>query len=178
VVSFPWTAGAIGTYVFVANGLFDPDFTSTGHQPLYFDQLAAIYNHYTVVASKIKLTISPVDNTSPTSYLSVYVDDDASGPANLQARLEQSTCTNTVIPFGSGATKTIVTKSYNAKQMFGGDPLSDTQQEGTIASNPNELAYFLITTGDIASTNLGKISALVEIEYKTVWSELKSINVS
>jgi len=40
------TSGAVSTYVFAANGLYDPNITGTGHQPMGFDQLLQFYNHY------------------------------------------------------------------------------------------------------------------------------------
>ena len=46
------TAGAVTYQVMSANGIFDPDLTSTGHQPLYRDNYAAIYDVYTVLGSK------------------------------------------------------------------------------------------------------------------------------
>lgn len=49
------TAASIDVHVFSANGLYDPDVTSTGNQPRLFDQYMALYNHYTVVAAAISV---------------------------------------------------------------------------------------------------------------------------
>ena len=76
---FSITGTTVGSqqHVFRGNSLFDPDLTSTGHQPLYFDQWATIYNDYLVSASKIELRVEnkdsdpalvkivPSNNTSP-----------------------------------------------------------------------------------------------------------------
>lgn len=64
VISLTGTTGAVGSYTFRANSLFDPDLTGTGHQPRYFDTLCgadnstAPYQSYEVRAAKIKCTFS------------------------------------------------------------------------------------------------------------------------
>ncbi len=45
--------GAVTIHRYAMNGLFDPDLTSTGHQPMGFDQLAEIYKGYRVISAKI-----------------------------------------------------------------------------------------------------------------------------
>jgi len=40
--------GLSSEYIYRANSLFDPDRTSTGHQPLGFDTMAQAYSHYRV----------------------------------------------------------------------------------------------------------------------------------
>jgi len=47
------TSGSSNSYFFSANGLFDPNTTGTGHQPMGFDQMMLMYEQYTVFASKI-----------------------------------------------------------------------------------------------------------------------------
>jgi len=44
-------------WIFGANGLYDTDITSTGHQPLYFDNYMQVYQKYRVNYSKIQLTV-------------------------------------------------------------------------------------------------------------------------
>lgn len=41
--------------VFRTNSIFDPDFTGTGHQPMFRDLWASMYDHYTVLACDIEL---------------------------------------------------------------------------------------------------------------------------
>jgi len=54
------TAGGVPYYnhIFRANSLYDPDYTGTGHQPLYFDQYAAIYDRYKVRGCKLVMVIN------------------------------------------------------------------------------------------------------------------------
>ncbi len=60
--AFTLTAGAVGVYgteqVFRLNSIYDPDLTSTGHQPYGHDTMATLYNRYRVNRVRICLKIS------------------------------------------------------------------------------------------------------------------------
>lgn len=47
------TSGAIAKRIFRGNSLYDPDLTGTGTQPMGFDQLMTLYEHYRVMGSEI-----------------------------------------------------------------------------------------------------------------------------
>lgn len=51
--------GVVGQYTFRGNSCFDPDYTSGGHQPQYYDQLATLYTRYRVYGSRI--TVSAIN---------------------------------------------------------------------------------------------------------------------
>lgn len=59
-------AGAIAAYALSLNSAFDPlGGMSATQQPLGFDQYAALYNRYSVVAWRISLEVVSTDNTNP-----------------------------------------------------------------------------------------------------------------
>jgi len=49
--------GSIGSYVYRINDLFDPNFSGTGHQPYFRDQMYALYNYGKVLSASIKLSL-------------------------------------------------------------------------------------------------------------------------
>jgi len=158
-----------GSFQFSANGLFDPNITSVGHQPMYFDNLSAIYDHYTVLRSRIVVELLP--DTIPYNVV-LYVDDDTS-IASFGGAAEQpsSTPIHAVLP--QSAKPLRLTRSWDANAYFGGDILDNDNLQGTASANPTEQSYFtlvgLTTTG--AS---GSMSFSVRIEYEAVWDELKT----
>jgi hypothetical protein len=58
------TAGGSDGYVIALQGPYDPRFAAGGHQPQYFDQLAALYIYHIVRRVKLSLSASPLAITS------------------------------------------------------------------------------------------------------------------
>lgn len=171
-ITFACSAGSTPSYVYSCNGMYDPDITGTGHQPLYYDQLAAIYNHYHVVASKFKLTLTN-SSTSVSQNITVFVNDDSTIVPNYQSIKEQSSASSSiVVPFTSPL---VMTKYWSAKKNFGGSIISNPNLEGTVSSNPTEQSTFCVFAQ--ASDGSGSVTTFgfVEIEYTAVWTELKDI---
>jgi hypothetical protein len=54
--------GTVAGHVFRANSPYDPDYTASGHQPRYFDQIMPLYDHYQVLGSKI--TVKFINNSN------------------------------------------------------------------------------------------------------------------
>ncbi len=61
-VSVLINSAAVSRQEFSGNSLFDPNFTGTGAQPEYFDQLAALYNRYRVYGSAVQVTLLPFNS--------------------------------------------------------------------------------------------------------------------
>lgn len=57
-------AAALDTYFWRGNGCYDPDYSSTGHQPFSFDQWTAFYDRYTVISSRAELKV--ISGATPT----------------------------------------------------------------------------------------------------------------
>lgn len=165
------TAGSLATHVFSANGMYDPNITSTGHQPMYFDELAAIYDHYTVVSSFIKVTISTGSSSNAPAQLVLALDDDATGTGNVNFAAEGNRSVCKTIGQSANA-PVILTSSWSAKQ-FGPNPLDNDNLQGSSAANPTEVSNWIIylnsLNGQNTAVNLG-----IEIWYNAVWDELKT----
>lgn len=172
---FTSTTGVPAVYKFATNGLYDPDVSGGGHQPYYFDQLAALYNHYTVIGSKITVTITPDTASTLGVVAGVYINDDTTTtPVSLTDFLEtnQSRWKMTVPQQGKS---TVFINKWSAKKTFGGSVLANDDLKGTSSSNPAETSVFnfFLSAADTASTVA--VDAIVRIDYIVEWSELKDI---
>lgn len=178
VIQIGAVGGAVQNYSFIANGMFDPNHSGTGHQPLYFDQLSAIYNHYVVLNSKITVKATVVGTVTQPVALAVYVNDDTTvTPASPQIAAEQSSAKyGTVLPDGNG-TLTLVNR-YSAKQNFGPGAISDPNLQGTVSANPTEVMAFTISGQAIDLVSTWGTYCFVTIEYDVVWQELRDIGAS
>lgn len=167
-------AGARNDFLFSCNGMFDPSFTGGAHQPLYFTQLSALYDHYTVIASKIKLTMKKSDvATNTVMYANLSINDDTTVTAGFLAQMEHPSAVKGVL---NGYDDTLVlVKKWSAKQTFGGSVLGNDNLQGTITANPTEQSFFHLAVDSSVGTILTTSTMIVEIDYIAVWDELRDI---
>lgn len=164
------------------NGMYGPEGNFTGHQPYYFDQLTPIYDHYTVVGSKIKLTISRVSDPQDGAELdTIRVGTciaDSATQITYPVVVERPSGSVTVLnsPDGANNQKVVVMK-WSARKAFGSAAISDPNLQGTAAANPSEQQWFYVQLGDNGSGR-DVVSVTAEVEYIAVWQELKSVAIS
>lgn len=161
---------------FYTNGLYDPYVALGGLQPLYFDQLSAIYNHYTVMKSRIKVTIIP--NTVDGFVGGILIDDDGSPAVTfLDTMMEQPSAVSLVSQRDVNAM--VLYKRWDCKSVFGPNPLDNDSLEGDATRNPNETQAWVIYMRPQETTVPNMIfDCTFEIEYDTIWHELKLITGS
>jgi hypothetical protein len=173
-------SGSIKLYVLSANGMYDPNISGTGHQPTYFDAMSAIYDHYTVLKSKIHVQVAPHSATSTSDNLVVgVVQHDSASPAfTIAANCCEQPLAQYLMIDGDQGPSTLVAPSFDltfdAFRTFGSRALSDPELRGTPASNPTEQNYFVLFAQDSNITNTVAIDYLVTIEFEAEWTELKA----
>lgn len=154
-------------YVFSANGLYDPDLTGTGHQPMGFDQLMAFFNHYVVMSSRIKVEMVNSDATQNT-YAALSVQR-GSSPLNVWNRIiEEGNVTHTILGCGQEAGGPIPPRLTRSVRIadFQSVPnvLNDDTLRGSASTNPSTVVSFMVYTYAQGTTS-GHISASVTLEY-------------
>lgn len=158
--------GAVAQHQFRANSCYDPDYTGTGGQPYYFDQLMQMYSKYTVVGSK--MTVMPFGNTTTGEYsiVGIYRDTDATlRTANLVECME-APGTKWVGLGDANQNPRRLTITYSAKKMHGANPIANEDLDGTASTNPTDSDFFTIFTGcPTSTTNPGTVTINVVIEY-------------
>lgn len=163
-----------GTYKFSCNSLFDPNVSAAGHSALYFKQVGALYDHYTVIQSKIKVSAIPYGTGNIASQLTLVIDDDTAQayPVPYQV-LEQTDAVGKTIA-GGATTPTYLSRSWNAQDFFGPSPLDQDSLHGTLTTSPAEQSYYILNFVGL-TTGTAQVYITVEIEYTAIWTELKDI---
>lgn len=169
------------TYSFLANGLYDPNVTGTGHQPMNYDTWQSVYDHYTVIGSKINVRWIPnVTTNALPGIMGIALTDDGTltSGQSLQYLIEQKlvSVNKHVIGIVSSGKYSQVTKTFSAKKFFGkpnNTMIGDDEYRGSSATNPNEKAYFEVFVVPVGGDNPGDFSLIVTIDYIAVWTEPK-----
>lgn len=175
--------GNLAIYNFSANGLFDPNRSGTGHQPIGFDTMMTLYEQWTVVRSRIKVTAINIGDDAVR--VAVYLNPDITA-SSITATMENGLLQSKVLvgsspDSGSNRMKTLELtcdipkyfgKSFNAI-------LADPQMYGTISSDPGEQVYFTIAAWDpFTSSSSAGVAFDVTISYDVMYWEPKKIGSS
>lgn len=171
-VAVSGTAGVPFKYQFSCNGLYDPNITGTGHQPMYFDQVAGLYNQYRVIGSKLRASWSTGSGTTVPYIFGCYIDDDSAAFISQNDILEQkSTKWTSIAPQTPNMGN--IQMFWSARSNFG-PAYVDQNFQGTGSANPSEQQYFTLFGYAQDSTSAVAGWVTVELEYITIWNELRS----
>lgn len=171
-------AAVVGNYVFSANGLFDPNITGTGHQPMGFDQMMVFYNHYTVIRSVAKVHIT--NTSTPATHVGLSIQGSSTVTTDYRSLLENGQIVYTTLTpqllYGANCE---LKAAVNTASFQGIDnAMDDPDMRGDSASNPVEQLYFVLTTwcttGAIATAN----QADVVIDYDCIFHEPRQGTIS
>lgn len=174
LVTLSFVSSQTAHHVFSCNGLYDPDVTGIGTQPYYFDQLMAIYDHYTVMGSKITATLQGYTSSSsyPLTFM-IGVNDDATIQDNL---LREQAGTNSAAVNLNSEPK-VLNNTWSARATFGPGTTSDPNMRGSASANPTESSTFAVA---IKSPTVDTVTAYlrVVVDYNAIFSELKDAAAS
>lgn len=174
----PTVGGLPASYVFSLNGLYDPNITGVGHQPLGFDQLMPMYNHYTVIGAKIKVIANNTDVSHGCTVL-LQIKDTATTSNSAVEMIENGLTKYCLLgPELSGSsTKTLYNKC-SMKEFFGKNIVTEHDYRGTNGTNPPEQVYAHIQAYPRTTSDQDAVFCTVEISYVAILHEPKQLGNS
>nr|QXP07591.1 MAG: putative capsid protein [Arizlama virus] len=175
------TAGVAQKYTFRANGMYDPDYTGSGHQAMFRDDMTLHYKNYTVLNSSIRWNITP--NSTEPSVWKAFTDDAASGTAQtLNELVEQRGMSSMCETHNSSGKFQVLKSSYSV------DKWSKTSLKGVMAddtyctaagADPTNVVYFNIIRAPLANTQvLDHLYMVVQVTYLVLWRDTLIANSS
>lgn len=184
------TTGAIQVYS--ANSIHDPDVTGTGAQPYGHDTYATMWNHYTVLSSKIQIDIVGANTTGvygPPHVVCLSLSDAALGAATAGSidagGTWQIRCMAGDCAYGQAVTDAVskvhtrFKKSFVATKFYSTTSPEDNPNLGAaFGASPSERAYFSIQATSPDGGDCVSASYLVTIDYDVLLQEPKTLALS
>lgn len=173
--SYVLTALNAYTQICRLNGLQDPNQTGIGHQPYGFDQLAAIYNRYRVIATSY--VINAYNGTNPIR-VGCLPTNDASAVSGISELCENPRA-KFILQYPQGNTKILKGKVYlpslagRSKSQY----MADDRYQSDISTNPVESLSLYITGATMTDANVD-ITLTITMEYTVEWFDAKAIDQS
>lgn len=162
----PGGGGSISVHVFSANGMYDPDITGSGHQPRGFDQYMALYDHYTVVGSKITLQVCPRSGSTYPTIVGVTLKDAATVLANGNEYMEGRGSVYRLLGAGESAQSVVLTNTFSLRKFQSvKDPLDSDGSRGTPSGNPTEQSYFHCWAEPVQGQDSYPLDVVVTIDF-------------
>lgn len=171
------------THFFSCNGLYDPDITGVGHQPMGFDVIMPLYDHYVGIGATITATFTSTSTTSAgLAKVGICLKDSASVSFGTNSHvMEQQRCiTRHLGTMGSDKGIQVIKWKVNPNTFLSrSKPLSDPDIRGTASTNPAEQCYFVLWATGISTTAVpATVICEVQIEYTGVFIEPKLLGQS
>jgi len=165
------TSGVLTKFTYAWNSTYDPNQSGGGHQPLYRDTFASIYDHYAVVRAR---AIIRIVNPGTTSVLcGVVTDDDTTSSATFQTLMEQSHgSTQHLTPISGSKSEVIFRPTWDCVKVLGVDPYSSQDYKAAVGSDPSELSTLVVwAIPDDGSTTV-TLNCVIELVQEVLWTEL------
>lgn len=173
VEQFSITSGATsGVYTFRLNSMFDPNFTGTGHQPLFRDVMTGIFAHYRVNSCKFKLT--PMIRNNQNIMFAVLATQDsgynpaiALFPTNIEKRNVKWRYQNINTP------PAIIKNTLMCHEVAGVSKKAyedERSYSAAVGNNPS-LELFLSVIMQEPGGNAATQDFMIELEYNTTYYE-------
>jgi hypothetical protein len=167
------------SYVFSANGPYDPDISGIGSQPMGFDQMMVFYEHFTVVSATAIVTFhNNLTSSTPDIMLGARADTTTISDAYTLMELGNSVSSKLNINSVANGVQELRLKVDIARFLGIDDLLDSAVARGTISANPSEQVYFHVSAWNVETSVAGQIAFEIRLEYHCIFTEPRDITRS
>jgi len=158
--------------------MYDPNITGVGHQPMSFDQLMLMYEHYTVIGGKITVDFCSQSATEQ-GFVGIGLFPDSSVETVATKLLENGMLRYSYLAEANGDSKSHVqlTLPFNIAKLNGVSRpiIGDALYRGDVAANPTEQTYLHMFAYNTATINTLNVQVNVLIEFDAVFTEPRKL---
>lgn len=171
----PGVGGVCAIQIFSANGLYDPDISGVGHQPMGFDQYMDAYREYTVKKAKITVYFRNKDTTNDIS-VGIVTKANTVVLSSGERYVEQGNCVYARLPADprTGSSKTL-TYSVDIGKFMSLDPLDEVTFSGSVAANPAAPVLFDVIAWSANGVDTGSCEATAVIDYDVIFNDPRAL---
>jgi len=169
-----------GGKVYGANALYDPEIAVGGHSANGFDEYKLLYERMTVIASRIKVSLSPQANAEANPALTwgvMLVNGSPNISNDCREYIENGEGKWLKLTAGQVDSQTIICKADISKHV-GDDVLQRAEFDNTPTANPQNVVYWHIWVQTDAQTDTGAIYFTVEIDYDVLLRKNRLVPLS
>lgn len=155
----------IGQYTFRGNSCFDPDYTSGGHQPQYYDQMSLLYTRYRVYGSRIAVA-GINEQVGSALQVTVIPSSDITAFTTSTYPLEHPYATPMRLLGVGGLMSGVVSTAMGTARILGLRPreILDQDYSAATGSNPSSIWYWQVVAQNLSAENV-MTSLRVTIHY-------------
>jgi len=179
------TGGAVGSMVplrtFRANSIYDPDATGVGNSVADYARWASLYDHYTVLGSKITYTICRNEGDINAMVFLTKVDDDGTGFTvgdqyykwNSDRQVKMKTFNLTAY---TSQAQFSFSRKFSARRFFDlKNPADVDSVTASMGANPSDQAYFCaaVQMANLTSATPTSFVLVTQIDYIVRFGEPK-----
>jgi len=172
-------ADTTSVYTFRANSLYDPNVTSTGHQPMGFDEMCNYYNKFTVIGASIELmpVYGSAAQPNPSMWGCAITTEATSLSGQTTSHLLEQKLTSRMTYSGIISNENVNTnrikKYFSLRKFFGGSvPSTDPSYQCTSSADAATLAFFQVyAVSTVPAENPGNMNFIARIKYKVVCTD-------
>jgi len=179
-----WSAASADVpqvHVFNASSIYDPNYTATGHQPMGYDELSPLYNHWVVLGSKITVKFSQPNGPGINALAKCGIHGSSVVTPLTDCTTMQEQGQSKWVTLGRESNQEgVVTLYYDPHKHMGyKDPMDSDNLQGAIATNPIDNWFFHIwTCNAYPGVAQQQVLATVQIEYTVAWKHPQQLNQS
>jgi len=173
------TTGAIGNYFFRANGVFDPNASGTGHQPMGFDQMMLLFEQWYVLRAHIRVRF--MNTTAGLVVAGVALAPDMTSVAVDNA--QEQGLLKTVVLENKGVQGDVreINLAIDNPRYMGVKRqayISSALYQGTSGNDPTELDYFKLFIYNYDGASTATVTFDVTISYDVYFNEPRQLGLS